>query len=324
MSAFTAGAAAVVLIVTGTGLAFASTNGFGTDEVGQTTSQGLVVSDDQIINPIGDRLLTQFGKFMGSTVSPDGRFLAATSTDKSVVLQVFDLSSYKLIWTVGTATGVNQTLSDGTVGQEGPTYSPDGKFLWLPEQDAVTRFPVNPDGTLGTPTRFSLPTVGSHLSGNSRSVVANSALVGQIKYSPDGSTLYAALNGQNTVVALDPSTGAVEHTWNVGIAPRELAFVGDKLYVSDEGGRQARAGDTTMDSYGTQVPANPYLGTSTTGEVSVINTADQSAPVGSITVGLHPTAMYVKGNALFVANTNSDTLSVIDTRLNQVVQTIEA
>ena len=142
---------------------------------------------------------------MGSTVSPDGRFLAATSADKSVVLQIFDLSSYKLIWTVGTATGVNQTLSDGTVGQEGPTYSPDGKFLWLPEQDALTRFPVNPDGTLGTPTRFPLPTVGSHLSGNSRTPTPNSALVGQTTYSPDGSTLYAALNGQNTVVALDPA-----------------------------------------------------------------------------------------------------------------------
>ena len=260
---------------------------------------------------------------MGSTVSPDGRFLAATSADKSVVLQIFDLSSYKLIWTVGTATGVNQTLSDGTVGQEGPTYSPDGKFLWLPEQDALTRFPVNADGTLGTPTRFPLPTVGSHLSGNSRTPTPNSALVGQTVYSPDGSTLYAALNGQNSVVALDPSTGAVEHTWNVGIAPRELAFAGGKLYVSDEGGRQAKPGDTTMDSYGTPVPANGYLGTSTTGAVSVIDPANPSAAVGSIAVGLHPTAMYASGNALFVANTNSDTVSVIDTTTNQVVQTIE-
>jgi Tol biopolymer transport system component len=95
----------------------------------RSTVTGPRVSDDQIINPIGDRPLSQFGKFMGSTVSPDGRFLAATSTDKSVVLQIFDLSSYKLIWTVGIATGVNQSLADGTVGQEGPTYSPDGKFL---------------------------------------------------------------------------------------------------------------------------------------------------------------------------------------------------
>jgi YVTN family beta-propeller protein len=248
VSVVTAGATAAVLVVTGTGLAFATTNGFGTDQVGQTTSQGQVVSDDQFIKPIGDRLLTQLGKFMGSTVSPDGRFLAATTADHPLVLQIFDLSAYKLIWTVGSAAGVNQTLADTTVGQEGPTYSPDGKFLWLPEQNALTRFPVNADGTLGAPTRFPLPTVGSHLSGNSRTPTPNSALVGQSVYSPDGSTLYAALNGQNSVVALDPGTGAVEHTWNVGIAPRELAFAGGKLYVSDEGGRQARPGDTTMDS----------------------------------------------------------------------------
>jgi YVTN family beta-propeller protein len=316
------GATAIVLV--GAGLAYASTRVFGDNQVGTTYPNGIQVSDDQIIKPLGDRLLTQLGKFMGSTVSPDGRFLAATSADKSVVLQIFDLSSYKLIWTVGTAPGLSQGLSDGTVGQEGPTYSPDGQYLWLPEQDALTRFPVNAEGTLGTPTRFPLPTAGSHYPrGIVPPTAPNSALVGQVAYSPDGYTLYAALNGQNSVAAINPNTGAIEHTWNVGIAPRELKFVGNTLYVSDEGGRQAQPGDFTMDSYGTAVPANPYLATSTTGAVSIIDTSNPSAPVGSIPVGLHPTAMYANGNALFVANANSDTVSVIDTTNDQVVQTIE-
>ncbi|MBV9940780.1 MAG: hypothetical protein JO262_01525 [Solirubrobacterales bacterium] len=300
------------LILAGAGATYASTVVFGDNQVGTQYRNGIQVSDDQIIKPLGNRLLTQFGKFMGSTVSPDGRFLAATSADKSVALQIFDLSSYKLIWTVGSASAINQKLTDGTVGQEGPTYSPDGKFLWLPQQNGLTRFPVNADGTLGTPTTISIPAVNGH-----------SALVGQSKYSPDGSTLYSALNGQNSIAALDPNTGAVKRTWNVGIAPRELTFVGGKLYVSNEGGRQAQPGDTTLGSYGTQVPANGYLGTSTTGTVSVIDTASPSASVGSISVGLHPTAMYRNGNALFVANTNSDTVSVIDTSRDQVVQTIE-
>ena len=100
---------AAVLVVSGGMAAYGSTMGFGDNQVGTQYPNGIQVSDDQIIKPIGDRLLTQFGKFMGSTVSPDGRFLAATSADKSVVLQIFDLSSYKLIWTVGTASGVNQT-----------------------------------------------------------------------------------------------------------------------------------------------------------------------------------------------------------------------
>jgi hypothetical protein len=94
------GAAAVVLA--GAGVTYASTVGFGHNQVGTEYANGIQVSDDQIIKPLGDRLLTQFGKFMGSTISPDGRFLAASSTDRSVVLQIVDLSSYKLIWTVGT------------------------------------------------------------------------------------------------------------------------------------------------------------------------------------------------------------------------------
>ena len=119
-----AGTAAAV--VAGAGTASASTAVFGQNQVGTQYANGTQVSDDQIIKPLGDRLLTKFGKFMGSTVSADGRFLAASSADKSVVLQIFDLSTYKLVWTVGTAAGVSQKLADGTVGQEGPTYSPDG------------------------------------------------------------------------------------------------------------------------------------------------------------------------------------------------------
>ena len=294
-------------------MTYASTVGFGENRVGTEYADGIQVSSNQIIKPIGDRLLTELGKFMGSTTSPDGRFLAATANDRSVALQIFDLSTYKLIWTAGTAASVNQRLSNNTVGQEGPAYSPDGKFLWLPQQDAITRLPVNADGTLGTATSFAIPRVN-----NAR------ALVGKIAYSPDGSTLYAAINGQNTVVSYDPSTGAVKQTWNFGIAPRHLTFVGNKLYVSNEGGRWAlgRRGDYGLLRHRGARRHVPR-GTSTTGTVSVIDTATPSAAVGSIAVGLHPTAMYRKGDVLFVAYTNDDTVSVIDTRKDKVVQTIE-
>lgn len=79
-------ATSTALLVAGTGLATASTTIFRDHQVGTQYRNGLQISSDQTIQPIGDRLLTKFGKFMGSTVSPDGRFLAATSMDKSVVL----------------------------------------------------------------------------------------------------------------------------------------------------------------------------------------------------------------------------------------------
>jgi len=303
-------AGAVALAVTG-GVAYGTTVGFGNNLVGNEYPDGLQISSNQILKPLGERLMTPYGKFMGSTVSPDGRFLAATSTDRSVSLQIFDLTSYKLIWRGGTAAGVNTRLSDNTVGQESPLYSPDGTFLWMPNATGLTRFPVNADGTLGAGTKITIPTVGGR-----------QALTAGMAYSPDGSTLYAAVNGQNTVVAIDPATGSIKQTWAVGIAPRQLRFVGNKLYVSDEGGRQANPGDTTIGSYGTQVPADPFLGTSTTGVLSTIDTANAAATVGQIEVGLHPTAMYADDGVLYVANTNDDTVSVVDTATDDVVQTI--
>src|SRR6476620_5491581 len=88
---------ATALVLAGAAVTYASTKVFGHNQVGTQYANGIQVSDDQLIQPLGQRLVTQLGKFMGSTVSPDGRFLAATSTDKSVALQIFDLQSYKLI-----------------------------------------------------------------------------------------------------------------------------------------------------------------------------------------------------------------------------------
>ena len=116
------------------------------------------------------------------------------------------------------------------------------------------------DGSISDPVAITLPTVNGAL-----------PLVGKAVFSADGTTVYSAVNGQNTVVAINASTGAVTQTWNVGNAPRDLLLVGSKLYVSDEGGRTATSGDTTLNSYGTQVPASDHTGSSTTGAVSVID-----------------------------------------------------
>ncbi len=294
------------------GFAYANTVGFNRNLVGrQYNDNSLQISSNQMLKPLGERLSTPYGKFMGSTLSPDGRFLATTANDRGVSLQIFDLSTYQLIWRAGSAAGVNLKLTDNTVGQESPIYSPDGTTFWMPNAKGLTRFTVNPDGSLADPTKVALP-----------DVAGASALTSGLAYSPDGTTLYAGLNGQNSVVALDPATGAVKQTWPVGIAPRALSLVGSRLYVSNEGGRRAAGDEPTQDSYGTAVPADAVKGTSTTGTLSVIDTAAPSSPVGQIPVGLHPTAQYVGDGVLYVVNTNDDTVSVVDTATNQVVQTI--
>ncbi|OLZ68896.1 phosphoesterase [Streptomyces sp. IMTB 2501] len=303
--------ACITTVALATGTAVASTRQFGTDQVGQVTAKGQVVASDQYISPYGNRVVLNDGKIMSSTVSPDGSHLAAAVTDGDAALVVVDLGTGQIKQRVGANAADDLRISSGSVGQEGPTYSPDGKQLWLGQTDGYTKFTVNADGTLANPTTVKIPADGS-----------KHALVAAAVFSADGSTVYSAVNGQNKVVAIDAATGTVKQSWSVGNAPRGMVQVGDKLYVSNEGGRPAKPGDTTINSYGTQVPANPKTGATTTGTVSVIDLKDPSAAVGTIDVGLHPTAVYAKHGAVFVTNTADNNVSVINTAKDKVVQTI--
>jgi len=308
---WTAGIATLGMVATGAGVGSASTRQFGTDQVGDITRQGEVISSDQYLAPVGDRLVVNDGKIMASAVSPDGSHVAATVADGPVALDIVDLKSWKVQQRVGNSSTADLKIPGNDVGQEGPSYSPDGKSLWMAQTDGYRRFTVNADGSLANPTFVSIPADG-----------AKHGLPAQAVFAADGKTVYSAVNGQNRVVAIDAATGAIQQSWAVGNAPRQLVRIGNRLYVGNEGGRPAQPGDSTLNSYNTQVPASPVTGATTTGTVSVIDLARPAAAVGSIDVGLHPTALYAKDSTLFVANTASNNVSVIDTGRNKVVQTI--
>ncbi|MDP9613146.1 alkaline phosphatase family protein [Streptomyces demainii] len=305
----TAGTTAVALVAAGTALG--QTHQFGTDQVGQVTENGQVVSSNQYIAPYGDRLVINQGKIMSSSISPDGTHMAASVTDGGAALAIVDLKSWKTQQLVSNAASSNPRISSNNVGQEGPTYSPDGKQLWLGQPDGYTVFTVDADGGVSSPRTVTIPADGS-----------KRALVGEAVFSADGKTVYSAVNGQNRVVAIDAATGTIERSWNVGNAPRDMAVVGKKLYVSNEGGRPAKPSEPTINSYGTQVLADQKTAATTSGTVSVIDLANQDAAVSSIEVGLHPTAVYAKNGVVFVTNTADNNVSVIDTAKDKVVQTI--
>ncbi|MGK7231048.1 alkaline phosphatase family protein [Streptomyces hygroscopicus] len=305
----TAGTTAVALVAAGTALG--QTHQFGTDQVGQVTENGQVVSSNQYIAPYGDRLVINQGKIMSSSISPDGTHMAASVTDGGAALAIVDLKSWKTQQLVSNAASSNPRISSNNVGQEGPTYSPDGKQLWLGQPDGYTVFTVDADGGVSSPRTVTIPADGS-----------KRALVGEAVFSADGKTVYSAVNGQNRVAAIDAATGTIERSWNVGNAPRDMAVVGKKLYVSNEGGRPAKPGEPTINSYGTQVLADQKTAATTSGTVSVIDLAHQDAAVAGIEVGLHPTAVYAKNGVVFVTNTADNNVSVIDTAKDKVVQTI--
>src|SRR3954453_16715089 len=232
----TAGTTVVAVALAGT--AAASTHQFGTDQVGQVTGKGQVVSSDQYIAPYGERLVLQKGKIMSSATSPDGSHLAASVADGGMALAIVDLKNWKVQQYVGNNAAADLKIPGNDIGQEGPTYSPDGKQLWLGQTDGYRRFDVNADGSLANPTFVTIAADG-----------AKHALASEVVFSADSKTAYAAVNGQNRVVAIDTATGTITQSWATGNAPRDMVMVGNKLYVSNEGGRTAQAGDTTLDSY---------------------------------------------------------------------------
>src|SRR5204863_6026923 len=85
------------------------------------------------------------------------------------------------------------------------------------------------------------------------------------------------------------------------------------------------AGDTTAPSAGTPARVHPKTGIANDGTVSVIGRRDGGwKKLKSIRVGLHPSGMTLspRGKLLYVANANSDTISIIDTDKDEVVETV--
>ncbi len=301
--------AALAAVLLGGGIAAAAvTDPFGTTKVGQRHGDAIQLPSNQTVSPIGKRHLTEGGKLLSSTLSPDGRFVASLTAGGGIALTISDLTSGTVVQQAGKSADADVHMDSNSVGQEGPAYSPDGRTLWVPQVNGLDRFPVKSDGTLAPPTFVSLPKDGS-----------KSAVPAGMTFSDDGSKLYVALNGQNALGVLDPKTGKLLSTYPVGNAPRQVAVVGDRGYVSNEGGRPATGSDFALDSYGTGIVADPETGASTTGTVSVVNLTDGHAD--AVDVGLHPTDLYRHGNLLFVTNTGGDSVSILDTRTSEVLQT---
>jgi YVTN family beta-propeller protein len=283
---------------------------FGNQQTGQNTANGILLPSNQWVKPIGTRTLVTNGRLPSSTLSPDGTTMAAlTWQNFTGFLSLIDVTTGKIVQQVGTGSGSDPAIGDGSVAADGPFYSPDGKSLWVPQSSDLLRFSVQANGLVNT-----TPVV-IQLSGPN-----GPALPSGMAFSVGGSKAYVALNGSNTLGVIDTATNALVTEIPVGNAPRQVVLVGDQAFVSNEGGRPAKPGDFTNLSDGTPIVSDNSTGAASTGTVSVVDLST-GQQTGSISVGLEPTAMYLHGRALFVANSNDDSVSVINTAAKQVTQT---
>ncbi len=145
-----------------------------------------------------------------------------------------------------------------------------------------------------------------------------------IALSPDEAHAYVCVSLNNELAKVDLSSGAIVATVKVGVAPYDVVLnsTGEMAYVSNWGGRHADDDDRTAPSGGTEVVVDER-GIASTGTVSMIDLASGTERV-QIAVGLHPSDLELSADesTLYVANANSDTVSVIDTAAATVSQTI--
>lgn len=204
----------------------------------------------------------------------------------------------------------------------GLIFSPDGTRIYLASVNGTIKvFAVASGGKVHGIDSFSLPPANAPR----REIEIPAGLA----ISRDGKRLYVALNLSNRLAEMDAQMGQVLRTWDVGVAPYDVVLTGSKVYVSNWGGRRPDAQSTTGPAgRGTRVRVDSTRYIANEGSVSIINLNDAATqtPTNELLTGLHASALALSpdGRCLVVANAASDTLSVIDTRKDQIVQTIWA
>jgi YVTN family beta-propeller protein len=318
------------------GLAAAQSKEYPTYVTGPQKNGSWVVGDGQIITPAGSQV------DLGIRVR--AKAIALNPSAKSHTAAVLTLGASEAVEIFDTNTGI--VLQDyATFGYDssgsysGIAYSADGKHLVFSQDSSnVTIANVTPEGLLEDNAQISVPPNNSFITcfpnspgGDYGNVCGDfytpsTSYPGGVALSKDGKSAYALLNQNNTLTQIDltanPPVQGVQI--RVGNAPHSIVIAsnGTTAYVSNEGGRAATEADFQIYSAGTEIVADPVIGAAITGTVSVVDLPTMTVTDTISTGGLHPTGMALYGDNLLVANTYSDTISVIDTATNVVRRTI--
>ncbi len=136
--------------------------------------------------------------------------------------------------------------------------------------------------------------------------------------------LYVVLNGNNQLVKQDLETGEMIWTRNTGVAPYGITCANEKIYVTNWGGRTPIKSDKDVAG----VPwglmrIDPSNAASREGSVTVFNPTDGEV-IKEIIVGLHPNEIISspEGDYVYITNSNSDEVSVIQTSSDEVSESI--
>jgi YVTN family beta-propeller protein len=313
-----------------------------TAPVGHITN-GIITPVNQIVTPAGVQIELPDTRPQALGLSPDGKLLVTSGLRHD--LMVFDAATGKERQRVSfpeeksaDQNPVSAEILDpnekAQLSYTGLVFSPDGSRIYMANvMGDIKVFAVGQDGKVSP--LFSIPLPPANAPTRTNEIPAGIAVSG------NGNRIYVALNLSDRVAEIDAATGRLLRMWDAGVAPFDVVLAGKKAYVSNWGGRRPEPTSFTGPAGRGMLARvdNRYIANE--GSVSVIDlaekpdaskadTADSTVKVqelpekSEILTGIRSCALAVSRNKRYVvvANAGSDTLSVIDTRSDTVVETV--
>ncbi len=230
---------------------------------------------------------------------PDGRTVAVVAKSK-----VFLVSDGRILQKDGVAIGAN-------AGFHGAVWSPDGRKLYLSTDAGHVQEFSYAAQTLTATRKLDLRNSGSKVN----------PVPGGMCVSNDGAWLYVACVNLGGVALVNLESGQREKlikTQNLPFTVR-LAEGETKLVVSNWGGEPPKSGDLTDKSEDVDIKVTKD-GSAATGTVSIVDLKTEKRH--DVQVGIHPTGIAVQGRLAYVANSLSDSISVVNLTSSLVEKTI--
>ncbi len=294
-----------------------------TGTVGVMTN-GLATPVNQLVTPTGIQVALRGVRPTALALSPDGKILVTAGLTHELlavdprtgnILQHVPFPPDEAQPEKPIAGVILNPDEDAQISFTGLAFSPDGTRIYLSNVNGdIKAFAVAADDTISPLFSMGLPQL--------KAFDRTNEIPAGIAVSPDGRKIYVAGNLSNRVFELDAATGEILRTWDAGVAPFDVTLCKNKIYVSNWGGRRPDADSLTGPAgEGTLVRVDDRS-IANEGSVSVIDLDDTHQ--SEIITGQRSSAMALSPNKKFlvVANSGSDTLSVIDTRADKIVETI--
>lgn len=273
------------------------------EQVGPSPTGGHIVSTYQALHPAGQSL--EFtGRPVDLVLSPDGGTLYVKDNRGLVVIEV---ATWKIRQELQFPAGAGST--------HGIVVTRDGARVFVTTaQNTLWEAKLSEANELSWGRKIALPGPGG--TGNSQP--------GGLALSTDEKRAYVCLSRNNSLGIVDLESGTLTKEVPVGVAPFDVTIKADgkTAFVSNWGGRHPKSGEKTAKSSGTDTLVDDRT-VAASGTVSVVD-LDQGNESAQITTGLHPSDLELSADqrTLYVANANSDTVSVVDTTNLRVVESV--